>query len=97
MEHISKLLMQARKIIKNADKAIIFGFVDYRPDLEKFTSDITITFKDGETAKQYYSEHDSQKAALSACEAIAAQYPNAESINFIIDDMTFEEIENAEN
>ena len=65
--------------------------------MKKFTAGGTITSKNSETVKQFYSEHDSQEAALSDCEAIAAQYPNAENVNFIIDDLTFEERENAEN
>ena len=97
MEHISQLLVRARKITANSNKAFIFGIVEYRPDLNKFTAGGTITSKNSETVKQFYSEHDSKEAALSACEAIAAQYPNAENVNFIIDDLTFEERDNAEN
>ena len=38
MEHISQLLVRARKITANSNKVFIFGIVEYRPDLNKFTA-----------------------------------------------------------
>ena len=91
MNHINRLLMQARRA-RNGKGKHILGFVEYVPEKKKFTASGTIwDGVEGSGGESFYSEHDNQDDAIAACEAVAAQYPNSENINFIIEDLTFPE------
>ena len=68
----------------------VMGFVEYDTIKLKFTASGTIwNGVAGSGGEPFYSEHSTLDEAVEACEAVAAQYPNAENINFILDDMTF--------
>ena len=89
MNHINRLLRQARNAVNGKGKYII-GFVDYDPQKKKFTASGTIWNGVKESGgDRFYSEHDTQDEAIAACEAVAAQNPGSENINFIIDDLSF--------
>ena len=91
MNHINRLLLQARRA-KNGNGAYVMGFVEYDPDKKVFTASGRVwDGVAGSGGETFYSEHSTENEAVAACEAVAAQYPGAENINFIIDDMTFPE------
>lgn len=89
MNHINRLLMQAKRA-KNGKTKHILGFVDYVIEKKKFTASGTVwAGVSGSDGERFYSEHDNQEDAIAACEAVAARYPNTENITFIIDNLSF--------
>lgn len=89
MNQLTRMLAKARAV-KNGNGKWIMGFVDYDPEKKVYTASGNIyDCVAGSGSESFYSEHDNPDDALAACEAVAARYPNAENINFIIDDMMF--------
>ena len=87
-ETINRLLKLARTA-KNVQGMNILSFVDYDPE-KKYTASVNVwNGVSGNSGKQYYSEHESPEDAESFCEDIINRYPEAKSINFIIDDLMF--------
>lgn len=91
MNHINRLLIEARKKIDGRIDWHIIGTTKYRPDLKKFTASGSIwaSWDDPAGAVRFYSEHDTKAQACAAVDTLAEQYPRAETINFIIEDLTF--------
>lgn len=68
----------------------IMGDVEYNHEKQCFTVwGVIYRGKVGMPGENFYSEHPTAADAVAACETIAAQYPDAESINFIMDDISF--------
>lgn len=89
MRYIEKLLARARDI-RCQTVRYITGNVDYNPVKRCYTaSGMLWDGKAGSAGEHFYSEHDTPEEAAAACEAIAAQYPEAESVNFWMDDLSF--------
>lgn len=85
MNHIDRLLMKARKAMSGSGMHIL-GFIKYCQEKQKYTVSVTVwdgVFGSG--GERFDSEHDTKEEALAASESIAARYPNAENLNFIID------------
>ena len=91
MDHLTRLLMQARTA-RNGKGKHILGFIEYDINKRKFTAKCNVwDGVEGSGGENFCSEHDTQEEALAYCEALAAKYPNSENLNFIIDDMSFPE------
>ena len=91
MQHIERLLIRARKATGGEGMRIL-GFVEYRPDLKKFTcSGFVWDGVPGSVSDDdhFYSEHDTAEAATAYADSISAKYPGSENITFIVDDLTF--------
>lgn len=85
MNHINRLLMQARRA-KGGEGMHVLGFVDYDPEKKVYTASGTIwNGVAGSGGDPFYSEHSTPEEALAACEAVAASYPGSENINFYMD------------
>ena len=68
----------------------IMGDIEYSPEKQCFTvSGMIYRGKAGTPGERFYSEHTTATGAVAACEAVAAQYPDAETVNFIMDDISF--------
>lgn len=91
MNHINRLLRKARRA-KNGNGMYVIGFVEYDHAKNVFTASGRVwDGKPGTDGETFYSEHNTLDEAIAACEAVEAQYPKAENVNFIIDDMTLQE------
>ena len=91
MPRIDRLLQRARRA-KDGKGKYILGFVEYDPEKKKYTAAGRIwDGVAGSGGEGFYSEHETLEEAVAACETVAAKYPNAENVNFLMDDFTFPE------
>ena len=91
MKQIDRLLRYARKTHSVTGKRL-FASVEYREDLQKFVVGGSVYDSKGTSCSgNGLSEHDTLQEALDAVDALAAQYPSADKITIIIDDLTFPE------
>lgn len=85
MNYIDRLLMKARKAMSGSGMHVL-GFIQYSQEKQKYTASITVwDGVPGSGGERIDSEHDTKEDALAACESVAARYPNADNLNFIID------------
>lgn len=92
MKHINRLLAQV-KTAQNGRGMHVLCFIDYDPEKHCYTARGSIWNGIPGTAETFpYSEYETLKQAVAACETIAARYPGCENVNFIMNDLSFPEV-----
>lgn len=80
MEHISLLIIRAKKQANKNRSFIVLGKVDYDTTLKKYV--LTGRIDDNIT---FYSKHNTEKEAIAECEKIASEYEESNCLCFVMD------------